>query len=231
MKGKDLTEIVYKKMKKDIMLGKLPSNELFSEQMLSERYDCSRTPAREAAGRLVMEGFLNKYPSKGYIVHLPSLREQREMRHCRFILESSGLEQIVRTAYTDDIRRLYSIADQSDTGSEDDVFSNMIFHLELMKLSDNSVLLKLVEDLHCHLLRNSVEQNVTGVYELLDISPKVVNLESDKNVMLNEPNNHRAILDAIIERDIEKAKKMLQMDIYPGTPDAGQYSPHADKDE
>ena len=42
MKGKDLTERVYRDFKRDVMLKKFPSNDLFSEQMLAERYDCSR---------------------------------------------------------------------------------------------------------------------------------------------------------------------------------------------
>ena len=36
MRGKDLTERVYHEIKRDLMLRKLPSSELFSEQMLAE---------------------------------------------------------------------------------------------------------------------------------------------------------------------------------------------------
>lgn len=214
MKGKDLTERVYKEMKKDIMLGNIPSNELFSEQMLSDRYNCSRTPAREAAGQLVMEGFLNKYPSKGYIIHLPTMRELRDMRHCRYVLESAGLEQIVRTAYTEDIRKLYPLASPPETDSEEAIFSNMIFHLELMKLCDNQTLLNLVERLHCLMMRNDVEQNQMPVYDYLGITHPQI--KASPNPLLDEPNNHKALLDAILERDIKKAKRMLQLDIYPG---------------
>ena len=90
MKGKDLTERIYRQIKRDLMMCRLPSSELFSEQMLADRYNCSRTPAREAAGRLVSEGFLNKYPSKGYIVRLPTEREMSEMRYCLYSLETAA---------------------------------------------------------------------------------------------------------------------------------------------
>ena len=98
MKGKDLTERIYRKIKRDLMMCRLPSSELFSEQMLADRYNCSRTPAREAAGRLVSEGFLNKYPSKGYIVRLPTEREMSEMRYCLYSLETAALRLTIHTA-------------------------------------------------------------------------------------------------------------------------------------
>ena len=94
MKGKDLTERIYRQIKRDLMMCRLPSSELFSEQMLADRYNCSRTPAREAAGRLVSEGFLNKYPSKGYIVRLPTEREITTI--LRAVHKADG--QVVRQA-------------------------------------------------------------------------------------------------------------------------------------
>ena len=37
MKGKDLTERIYKLMKTDLMLGHLKSDEMFKEQTLADR--------------------------------------------------------------------------------------------------------------------------------------------------------------------------------------------------
>ena len=112
MKGKDLTERIYRQIKRDLMMCRLPSSELFSEQMLADRYNCSRTPAREAAGRLVSEGFLNKYPSKGYIVRLPTEREMSEMRYCLYSLETAALRLTVHTAYLEEFHSLMQLLER-----------------------------------------------------------------------------------------------------------------------
>ena len=106
MKGKDLTERIYKLMKTDLMLGHLKSDEMFNEQTLADRYGCSRTPVREAAGRLVIEGYLNKYPSKGYIIRVPSETEVRELRECRYVLECSVIDKLTANASDEQIRAL-----------------------------------------------------------------------------------------------------------------------------
>ena len=215
MKGKDLTERVYKEMKKDIMIGKIPCNELFSEQMLAETYHCSRTPAREAAGQLVIEGFLNKYPSKGYIIRLPTKREMHDMRYCRYVLECAALEQALHIAYTEDIKNLYRFVKTPQDNTEESIFSNMVFHCQLASLANNQTLVEMIERLHCRMLRNEVEQTETteSLYGYLTGPAK----EPAPAPLVFEPNNHKAIVDAMVERDIEKAKEMMKQDIYPGS--------------
>ena len=107
MRGKDLSERIYKLMKTDLMLGHLKSDEMFNEQTLADRYGCSRTPVREAAGRLVIEGYLNKYPSKGYIIRVPSENEVRELRECRYVLECSVIDKLTANASDEQIRALF----------------------------------------------------------------------------------------------------------------------------
>ncbi len=216
MKGKDLTERVYREIKRDLMLRKLPSSELFSEQMLADWYHCSRTPAREAAGRLVSEGFLNKYPSKGYIVRLPTDREMNEMRYCRYVLEIAALRQTVHMAYVEDFRRLYNLLDRTYDDPELAYFSNMTFHYELAKLSGNKTIVSYIERLLGLMIRGESTPIYRGSAYLGDRLPEndIAPAEQPSQEL------HRKIVDALVSRDLKNAVRYLNLDIYPNIKDS-----------
>ena len=216
MKGKDLTERVYREIKRDLMLRKLPSSELFSEQMLADWYHCSRTPAREAAGRLVSEGFLNKYPSKGYIVRLPTDREMNEMRYCRYVLEIAALRQTVHMAYVEDFRRLYNLLDRTYDDPELAYFSNMTFHYELAKLSRNETIVSYIERLLGLMIRGESTPIYRGSAYLGDRLPEndIAPAEQPSQEL------HRKIVDALVSRDLKNAVRYLNLDIYPNIKDS-----------
>lgn len=216
MKGKNLTERVYREIKRDLMLRKLPSSELFSEQMLADWYHCSRTPAREAAGRLVSEGFLNKYPSKGYIVRLPTDREMNEMRYCRYVLEIAALRQTVHMAYVEDFRRLYNLLDRTYDDPELAYFSNMTFHYELAKLSGNKTIVSYIERLLGLMIRGESTPIYRGSAYLGDRLPEndIAPAEQPSQEL------HRKIVDALVSRDLKNAVRYLNLDIYPNIKDS-----------
>lgn len=216
MKGKDLTERVYREIKRDLMLRKLPSSELFSEQMLADWYHCSRTPAREAAGRLVSEGFLNKYPSKGYIVRLPTDREMNEMRYCRYVLEIAALRQTVHMAYVEDFRRLYNLLDRTYDDPELAYFSNMTFHYELAKLSGNKTIVSYIERLLGLMIRGESTPIYRGSAYLGDRLPEndIAPAEQPSQEL------HHKIVDALVSRDLKNAVRYLNLDIYPNIKDS-----------
>lgn len=58
------TEQAYHIIRSDILTGKLAEGERLTETRLSEDLGLSRTPIREAIGRLTLEGFIER--QKGY---------------------------------------------------------------------------------------------------------------------------------------------------------------------
>lgn len=218
MRGKDLTERVYHEIKRDLMLRKLPSNELFSEQLLADRYHCSRTPAREAAGRLTAEGFLKKYPSKGYIVRLPTEREINEMRYCCYVLEVAALRQSFHNAYVEEYRSLYELIDREYNDPDIAYFSNMTFHYELAKLSGNATILAYIEQLYGLTIRGEQAPIYRGNAYLDEKLPQKVDIQNISSNMLAEKEHHRKIVDALVARNLEDAVRYLCQDIYPSIP-------------
>ncbi|MCY9421621.1 GntR family transcriptional regulator, partial [Bacillus paralicheniformis] len=64
---------IYQMLKEEIMKFRLVPGELISEKEISERYEVSRTPVREAFLQLSREGLLEVYPQKGTRVSLIDL--------------------------------------------------------------------------------------------------------------------------------------------------------------
>lgn len=218
MKGKDLTERVYREIKKDLMLRKIPSSELFSEQMLADWYHCSRTPAREAAGRLVAEGYLNKYPSRGYIVRLPTAREMYEMRYCCYTLERTALGLSLHNAYREEFHSLLKIIDGDMDDPELAYFSNMTFHYELAKLSGNQVMVSYIERLHSMMIRGESATSYRGSSYLGQSMPEQGEPSGFQRNMERERENHRKIVEAMMNNDLRTAVTWLCHDYYPDLP-------------
>ncbi|MGB6607614.1 MAG: GntR family transcriptional regulator, partial [Atribacterota bacterium] len=66
---------IYKKLKKEIISGKLLPGSVLVEREISNEYSISRTPVREILWRLASDGLLEQEPSGGYIIRKISLEE------------------------------------------------------------------------------------------------------------------------------------------------------------
>ncbi len=63
-----LNQLTYERFKKDIMTFSLKPGEPVSANKVAERYNVSRTPAREALVRLQDEGMVDIYPQSGSFI-------------------------------------------------------------------------------------------------------------------------------------------------------------------
>src|SRR6476660_5003919 len=84
------TEIVQARVREDIASGKLKPGERLREEALSQRYAVSRTPVREALGRLEVEGLATRHPGKGLVVAAISADEIIELYVLREVLEGAA---------------------------------------------------------------------------------------------------------------------------------------------
>src|SRR5690606_11467686 len=66
---------VYEALRDRILEGELSPGEFIREQEVSEAMGVSRTPVREALGRLASEGFLERIPHRGFRIPEEPLRE------------------------------------------------------------------------------------------------------------------------------------------------------------
>jgi len=86
----NLTGQVYEQLIDLLIRGELRPGDVITERRLAERLNASRTPIREALGRLEAEGLVYKQPSRGVTVSPFSTEVFVEVLNVRLLLEAEA---------------------------------------------------------------------------------------------------------------------------------------------
>ena len=196
-----MTNAVLEALRNDINNCIYESGQFVTEAEISQKFNVSKTPAREALNYLCQEGLLDKIPRKGYIVKSLSLAEVQNLFQFRNILELASVELAVRYASEQELQTLSELARAKlDPAAEDlarqyhDLNNN--FHISVAKLSRNPYLINALQnvlnllrrDLFTDMRRNSLEKALEA---------------------------HVLVAQAMIDRDLERALRITtdQIDV------------------
>ena len=196
-----MTNAVLEALRNDINNCIYESGQFVTEAEISQKFNVSKTPAREALNYLCQEGLLDKIPRKGYIVKSLSLAEVQNLFQFRNILERASVELAVRYASEQELKTLSELARAKlDPAAEDiarqyhDLNNN--FHISVAKLSRNPYLINALQnvlnllrrDLFTDMRRNSLEKALEA---------------------------HVLVAQAMIDRDLERALRITtdQIDV------------------
>lgn len=168
--------------------------QFITEAEISQKFNVSKTPAREALNYLCQEGLLDKIPRKGYMVKKLTLHELHQLFEFRNILERAAVEWVIRYASDEEIRTLDDlIVIPSDASAEEleRLYPqlNMQFHMGLAKLSRNTYLIDALQNV-LSLLRRDL---------IMDM--RQTNLEQALWA-------HSLIVEAVKARDLDKALRI-----------------------
>lgn len=86
----NLTEQVYEQLIELLIAGELRPGDVITERRMAERLNASRTPIREALGRLESEGLVYKQPSRGVTVSPFSTEAFVDILNVRQLLEAEA---------------------------------------------------------------------------------------------------------------------------------------------
>ena len=196
-----MTNAVLEALRNDINNCIYESGQFVTEAEISQKFNVSKTPAREALNYLCQEGLLDKIPRKGYIVKSLSLAEVQNLFQFRNILERASVELAVRYASEQELQTLSELARAKlDPAAEDfarqyhDLNNNC--HMSVAKLSRNPYLINALQnvlnllrrDLFTDMRRNSLEKALEA---------------------------HVLVAQAMIDRDLERALRITtdQIDV------------------
>lgn len=212
--AKDLANKVYQQLKADIINDTFPIDGIITEQMLADRYGVSKTPAREAAIRLVYEDYLVKYPSKGYTVRNPGEQEINNIIDYRYLLECGIAERIIAKASDEEIKNLLFLdkPGKNDDASVDE-FSrlNLEFHMAMAELTHNESIVSCLRGALYLLLRPSIITKMQQYASYTGNSPAYAHTVSEEGCVME----HINIVYALLDRDLEKVRACLAEDIFP----------------
>lgn len=144
-----LTDQAYTKLRRDILSCVLQPGSEVSEADIADRLLMSKTPVREALGRLRVEGFVKAFPRRGYQIVPLTISDMDELFDVRAIVEAGCGELAAERITDEELNRLEALADVSydvATMASLDTFisSNRDFHLAIASASGNRRLHEMV---------------------------------------------------------------------------------------
>lgn len=172
-----------------------PGQEI-NEEAIAKDLGISRMPVRQAVTALEVEGLVTKVPRKGIFVTRLDEHDIEEIYTTRVALEEVAIKAAVARYTEADFRKLEENID--NTPAEMDSYPRFLeidktFHYLLYAPSGWQRVTKLILQL----------RNNTGTYRILCGT-------FSKERMMKSLGDHKAILAACMERDVEKASALLK---------------------
>jgi DNA-binding GntR family transcriptional regulator len=174
-----------------------PGEVRLDERQLAQDLGVSRTPVREAMAQLEREGFVRSIPRRGIYVVRKTKREVIEMITAWAALESMAARLITRNATDEEITTLRAMFGRFENGelhAKLDEYSevNIQFHQAIIRMSHNSVLIHLAENLFTHM--RMIRRKTIGEDDRADRSIR----------------DHMNIIQALEARDTERAEDLVR---------------------
>lgn len=153
-----LTEQAYTILRDRILAGKIEGGEFIREQEVSAALGISRTPVREALGRLASEGFLERIPHRGFRFPKESVGDLLELYPIICALEILAGRKSFPLLDADDISELRRVNEAYAKARIDEDFKagielNDRFHHLLAEGSGNRRLCELLDELRSEVKR------------------------------------------------------------------------------
>ena len=167
------------------------------ERQLAQDFGVSRTPVREAMAQLEREGFIRSVPRRGVYVVRKTKREVIEMITAWAALESMAARLITKNATDDEIAQLskmFATFQDGQLAAQLDEYSevNIEFHQTIIRMSHNSVLINLAENLFTHM--RMIRRKTIGEKDRVERSIR----------------DHMHIIQAIEKRDTDRAEELVR---------------------
>jgi DNA-binding GntR family transcriptional regulator len=189
---------VYERILLDIILGALAPGSRLDEQDLARRYDAGLAGVREALGRLALEGLVVRRARAGTTVAPLDLLEVRQAVDARRLIEPHCAALAASNAGPEDIARLRG----AFAGAE-----------AAIKARDAAAWVRMDQQFHEAIARAS--RNITLARILIPLQHKAARFwvwsmgNDSEAALLEEIARHRSVVDAIVDRDPERARNAV----------------------
>lgn len=202
MEHLSLKESAYNIIKDKLLSLEFEPGSRIREDLLAHEISMSRTPVREAINQLSAEGLVNNIPRKGIFVIQLSPQEISNLLDIREALEILSIKNCIKQIDQDQLNVLEGIQKEFAEAIAQDNYKkcnalDSLFHLEIAKISNNKKLIEFLAEIEdfMHIARD-IEKKT---------NPK------QKNELTYQ--EHKVILEAIKNKDTEKAKMAIRTNI------------------
>ena len=188
----------YTYLKDLILTCKLKPNDVIDQTVIMKELGVSRTPVREAIAALEQEHLVTIFPRRGVVVTGISANEISNISVVRGLLEPYFTRLAASTADHDKLEEfLVRFGDNSDliTATKAD----FEFHMYLASLSNNNFLIQ------------TMDQVLSSNMRLVILAAGLPNRLPISN------SEHRDIVQALLDRDADKAEAMMRLHLNSAT--------------
>jgi DNA-binding GntR family transcriptional regulator len=191
---------VFNHIREDILSGKFKHGEELKENTIGQELGVSRTPVREALRQLELEGLVRIVPNRGAYVDGITIKDIQDIYVIRSYLEglcaSWACEHITKEQIEELEEIIYLSEFHAKKGHQEQLLDlDNKFHEIIYQASNSKMLNHVLSDFHHYVQR--VRKTTLSVME------RVTNSNAE----------HTALLEAIKERDKDKAEKLAQKHI------------------
>ena len=197
-----LKQEIHNQTRDEIIFGRIAPSERITENRLTEKFQCSRGPVREALIQLEREGFVILVPNQGAVVTRISPEEIEDFYTLLELLENKAVEWATPHLTAADVeqlthinKKLKLISETEKNYAEKWVPLNQAFHRFFRKKCSNEKMDWIVEEIRLRITRHR--------YTSLAIT-----------VLDDYIKDHEAIIEAIREGNPKKAGKAMKTHIH-----------------
>lgn len=192
---------VFNQIREEILAGDYRVRDELKEAAISKRLGVSRTPVREALRQLELEGLVSIIPNKGAYVNGITARDIYDIYVIRSYLEGLCAKWACENISREQIEELEEIIYLSEFHIKKEHWEQIFeldnrFHFYLYKACGSKILEHILSDYHHYVER--VRKNTL----------------SSKERARKASEEHKAILDAVLNKDEEKAEKLANEHIF-----------------
>lgn len=195
--GNSLAEDVELKIKRIIFSGEIPPKSRLNIDELARRFECSKTPVREALKKLAAENLVTYVPKSGYFLQSLTMQEYIKRYELQELLETYLIKKMAGMSKFVDFGKLEKINDRMKNlidakslafiGDENDVF-----HIALYEKYQNDYIFETLRKIWDEV---RIQRNLMFVY------PQFT------EIIVSE---HKAILDALRRGNAADAAKAMK---------------------
>ncbi|MBE5906380.1 MAG: GntR family transcriptional regulator [Lachnospiraceae bacterium] len=194
-KNVSLADQVYEVIEQKILNGDYPVGEVLSESRLTEELSVSRTPIREALARLQNERLVET-TAMGTVVLGITYQDVMDMYEIKMRLEPGVCVMAVEKMDAESLQKLEEIVEQQE-------FFEMKHNLDRLRNLDTDF-----HDMIYICCKSPIYQSVLSPIHHKLLKYRKASLENTDR-SLHSVEEHRAIFEAIKERDKDKAEKLM----------------------
>jgi len=202
----------YKHIKNAIIVGQYKPGSRLTEKALAEELQVSRTPIREAIKQLEVDGLITPYKKRGYVVKSFSIEDIRQIYNVRALLEGYAAREaaIMRTA--EDLKRL-------DT--KNNAYRQAIKSVDREDIETIQYIQQINQQFHSEILLAARNNHLKSLIERVVVVPIIFRsfYWYDENQLLRSLQVHETILQAILNRESDRARAAMEEHIYQGRDD------------